>query len=168
MLNFLSTAFLTILAAGPFGVTMGQPASRYNSIREYGSKYFVISPPTENSNFVKYTLMATPIHGTCAIFAETQEFEKVDDANDKFFEIAKLFAKYGKSKTVKPGPNWPLLHSTSRNFPKEWSTGLPNNIDSIVLETEQKDNQFKVVASYFFKNFKGCSNWEPKQDGAGI
>jgi hypothetical protein len=152
----------------PFGIPQGTPIKSLKIIRMSSASRYVVVPPIKNSNFEKYTVIATPKSGVCAILASSREYDNANDAEQEFDDIVRLLNVYGKSHNVKFGSEWPILEMNSRYLPVEWNTALPNGLDSIVAEPIKRGAAFTVEVSYVYRNIRRCLNWQPNQDRRGL
>lgn len=166
----IATACLSASSAfaAPFGIPQGTPIKTLKVIKSYGGKSFVVMPPTPNPKFSEYDVIATPVHGVCAVIGTTQPYRDYKLAYQEQGQIEKLLARYGKSKPVRPGPQAPRLYMRPSEGPVMWKGGLPDHLSEIVLETIEQGGTFYVQLQYFYRNMSQCKNWEPQQDHSGL
>src|SRR5690349_16635905 len=80
----------------PFGIPMGTPIARLNALDRYGDKYIVVHPPVRNPAFERYTVIATPAHGVCAIEALMPARDTQDAALADLRSMVRLLSIYGR------------------------------------------------------------------------
>lgn len=162
-------AFASPVLAGPFGIDQGERVSRLKVITKTGSKIFRIDVPEPNSNFVSYGVVATPIHGVCAVFGETEAFPNWNEAKAKRDALVKLLSKYGKPVRVKTDGSYETLASRSPKdaYDLEWRK-IRAPLSTVSLNVFGTPKGQIVRIAYYFRNMELCNNWEPKQDLRGL
>nr|WP_315457609.1 hypothetical protein [uncultured Sphingorhabdus sp.] len=156
------------VSATPFGIAEGTPLSSLTVLSKAGEKTYYVAVPIPNEMLVSYAVIATPRQGVCAIIARTAPSQAFKNTRIVRSKLEQSLSRYGTPKQVKFGSNAPFMHMTSRDFPLQWSKGLPNRLSSIVLETIEEDRAFIVELSYFYKNMTGCSRDIPKGLDTGL
>lgn len=171
----ISTIAFVLLAipsasfAEPFGINQGDEISKLKVLSQRSIKTFRIEVPVPNSNFEDYGVVATPVHGVCAVYAQTQIFSTWPDAKAKRDSLAKLLAKYGNPVHVRTDSGIETLFTRPGvdAYDLEWRK-IPAPLSTISLDVIGSKQGQVVRLTYFYRNMAQCHNWEPKQDARGI
>lgn len=155
--------------AGPFGINQGDKVSSLKIVSKRSAKTFLIQVPQPNSNFDFYGVVATPVHGVCAVYAETKPFATWEEAKDKRNSVHKLLAKYGRPTRVKTDMSYEtmVVRPPIESYDLEWRK-LTSPLSTISLEVTGSSLGQSVRLTYFFRNMGQCANWEPMQDKRGL
>jgi hypothetical protein len=175
--------------AGPFGLEMGMPLSKLKTLMpnlkptDRAGIYETKTVPKGHPRFTWYLLLITPQSGLCKVLGVTEKIETSDFGTqlvDEFDRIADaLEKKYGNGKRLdelRYGSMWTEtrywmmgLLKGDRTLQKLWSTALPDNLDSVLLEAVAFSNdQGGLKLGYEFTNFNTCRTQVLEKENEGL
>lgn len=182
---FKSTAVVACIAysplhAAPFGIQSGAAIKSLKISRKISPILLEIVPPIPNSDFDRYFVVATPIHGVCQVIAYTPKSDS-DDAliTKQYMKLRRVLSgKYGLHQALVPDDPARIVHLRPaflmEDADSEWRSSkrrrLPESLRSILLERKNlfTKEQKSISLVYSYNNLPDCLNWEPSQDRRGL
>jgi hypothetical protein len=162
------------MADGPFGVTMGDPITKYPSCKagDRPAVYRCATLPKSHPDAAAYLIMAYPSTGACKVGMVSQIVPVASDGSrlrDKADAIAAQLSKtYGRysgkydhvanTSLIEPRYWMYTLNSEDRSYEYYWTgDGYKNNVESIsVLAKATSASDGYVSVWIELKNFKAC------------